>query len=37
MVAAWNTCSYDADFDGDGIVDTDDILILLKNYGKTCP
>ena len=32
-----NGTNLPSDNDGDGVVDTDDILILLGHYGDTCP
>ncbi|MDG2423478.1 MAG: GC-type dockerin domain-anchored protein, partial [Phycisphaerales bacterium] len=37
LISAWNTADPNADFDGDGLVDADDVLILLIYFGEPCP
>ena len=37
LISAWDTPDPNADFDEDGLVDADDVLILLSNFGEACP
>ena len=36
LISTWNTDDPNADFDEDGLVDADDLLILLSHYGESC-
>jgi len=36
LIQAWDTPDPDADFDEDGLVDTDDLLFLLSQFGIVC-
>ena len=37
VIANWDTPDPNADFDEDGLVDADDVLILLSHFGEACP
>ncbi|MDG2424101.1 MAG: GC-type dockerin domain-anchored protein [Phycisphaerales bacterium] len=37
IIAVWETSTPNGDFNDDGLVDADDVLILLSHFGEACP